>query len=362
MAGESQPTLPDEQLRAVKAASEKLQECLDKLNGILIGQEDVIYNVLTSLVAGGNVNLVGAPGLGKSKLFENTGSVLGLSSKRIQFTADLMPMDIIGTEVEDFDENGKKTFRLIEGPVFTQLLMADEINRAAPRTQSAMLQAMQDKKVTVGAVDHFLNQGFNVVATQNPIEQEGTYPLPEAQMDRFLMQINIENTTADNEKIFVKDVTSSSFDSYRELLEREANGEDILQRIKGDNAAQVAAVLGPTDLVKMRALAKTLPIGEQFLDRAIHLGRAVRNDNDEAHDDVKQKVAWGAGPRAQIAFVQAARARALIDGRGVPNVQDLAALAKPVLRHRMALQHTARARGDSLEGVIEGAVKRTLNL
>lgn len=362
MAGESQPTLPDEQLHAVKAASEKLQQCVDKLNGILIGQEDVIYNVMTSLVAGGNVNLVGAPGLGKSKLFENTGAVLGLSSKRIQFTADLMPMDIIGTEVEDVDENGKKMFRLIPGPVFTQLLMADEINRAAPRTQSALLQAMQDKKVTIDGKDYFLKQGFNVLATQNPIEQEGTYPLPEAQMDRFLMQINIQNTTADNEQKFVSDVTSASFDSYRELERREAAGEDILERIKGDNAAQVEAVLGSTDLVKMQALAKTLPVGAGFLESAINLGRSVRNDNDEVHDDVKSKVAWGAGPRAQIAFVQAARARALIDGRGVPNVQDLKALAKPVLRHRMALEHVARARGDNLDDIIDGAVERSLKL
>ena len=351
--------LPTAQVEAAKRATAQLQECADKLNTILIGQEEVIFNVLTTLAAGGNTNLVGNPGLGKSRLFENTGKVLGLDSQRIQFTSDLMPMDIIGTEVATKNENGETIFRLIEGPVFTQLLMADEINRAAPRTQSAMLQAMQDKKVTISAVDHFLKQGFNVVATQNPIEQEGTYPLPEAQMDRFLTQIHIKNTTAANEKKFVHDVTTDSFEAYQELCRREAAGEDILKRIKGDNAAEVEAVLGKTDLYKIQRLVRTLPVGDEFMDKLIALGRATRPENS---DDMAVKVAWGPGPRAQIAFMLAARARALIDGRLSPNVSDLKALAAPILGHRMALTHGARAKKETVEDTIKTAVDRTLKL
>lgn len=359
---DSNGDLSELQVKYVEEAHAKLSRCLEAMGNVLVGQQTVNSNILTTLVAGGNANLIGLPGLGKSRLFENLGPVLGLDSQRIQFTSDLMPMDILGTEVEHIDENGEKGFKLIKGPVFTQLLMADEINRAAPRTQSALLQAMQEKKVTLNGREYFLKQGFNVVATQNPIEQEGTYPLPEAQMDRFLTQITISNTTAEDEKNFIRKVTSNSFADFEALVKREAAGEDILQRTQGDNAAVVEAILNDTDLIKYQLLARTMPMGDKLYNKLINLVRAARPDSDTAHEDVKQNVSWGPGPRAQIAFMQAARARALIDGRFAPNDSDLKALAKPVLAHRMSLSHAARARGVTLDNIIDGVVKRELKL
>lgn len=394
--------MTDEQLEAVKHASEKLQAVMAELNSkVLVGQEPVVYTSMVTLTAGGNLNLVGKPGLGKSRLFENMAAAVNMDGQRIQCTADLMPSDITGYQVQDVNEDGKPILRFVEGPVFTQLCMLDEINRAAPRAQSGALQAMQDKKVTVDGVDMLLKKGFNVIATQNPVDQQGVYPLPEAQLDRFLMQIHIRNTTLENEKKFLDMVVSRSFGEYQKLVGQRValmdaarkTTEEIsdpdekvrvmhdavnqfLEREQGDNAVTVDTILGPTEMVEFQVLASTLPIGEEFYDTLCRLVRATRTESDYYEDDpdianintqIAENVEWGAGPRAQLAFLQATRARALIDGRPHPDLSDLKALAKPILRHRMRLNARAESGPSSankikLDKMIDQTVNEVLKL
>jgi MoxR-like ATPase len=297
-----------------------------QLGEVIFGQDAVIEQTLVTLLAGGHGLLIGVPGLAKTKLVESLGIVLGLDTSRIQFTPDLMPTDITGSEVMEEDAAGARAFRFIEGPVFTQLLMADEINRASPRTQSALLQAMQEKHVTVAGARYDLPGLFHVLATQNPLEQEGTYPLPEAQLDRFLLQI---------------DVGYPDLDSERRMLLATTVGEE----------AKAKRVCGPDDLLAVQALVRRMPVGEKVMDSILRLVRAARPDSE--HGEASKMIAWGPGPRAGQAFMLAARARALLDGRLAPSSDDIAALAGPVLRHRMALNFTARADGATTAGVIE---------
>jgi MoxR-like ATPase len=296
-----------------------------RLSEVIFGQDAVIEQTLVTLLAGGHGLLIGVPGLAKTKLVETLGTVLGLDTSRIQFTPDLMPTDITGSEVMEEEASGSRAFRFIEGPVFTQLLMADEINRASPRTQSALLQAMQEKHVTVAGARYDLPQPFHVLATQNPLEQEGTYPLPEAQLDRFLLQI---------------DVGYPDLESERRML---------LATTVGDEA-KAKRVCGPDDLTTAQALVRRMPVGEKVMDSILRLVRAARPDSE--HADTSGLIAWGPGPRAGQAFMLAARARALLDGRLAPSSDDIAALAGPVLRHRMALNFTARADGATTASVI----------
>jgi MoxR-like ATPase len=277
------------------------------------------------------VLLVGVPGLGKSRLVETLGVVMGLATKRIQFTPDLMPADIVGSEVLDETE-GKRAFRFVPGPVFCQLLMADEINRASPRTQSALLQAMQEQRVAIGGVEHTLPRPFHVLATQNPLEQEGTYPLPEAQLDRFLLEVNVG------------------------YPDRAAERTMILATTGGQDARPVQA-LSPEDLMIAQALVRRLPIGETVVDAILTLVRGCRPESP-GDDVVRRHVAWGPGPRAAQALMLATRARALLDGRLSPSIDDVAALARPVLRHRMALSFSARADGVVLGDVIDRLVSK----
>ena len=297
-----------------------------RLGDVIFGQDAVIEQTLVTLLAGGHGLLIGVPGLAKTKLVEALGIVLGLDTSRIQFTPDLMPTDITGSEVMEEDKSGARAFRFIEGPVFTQLLMADEINRASPRTQSALLQAMQEKHVTVAGERHDLPQLFHVLATQNPLEQEGTYPLPEAQLDRFLLQI---------------DVGYPDLDAERRMLKATTIGDE----------AKAKRVCGPDDLLAAQNLVRRMPVGEKVMESILRLVRAARPDSE--HEDTNGLIAWGPGPRAGQAFMLAARARALLDGRLAPSSDDIAALAGPVLRHRMALNFTARAEGATTAGVIE---------
>ena len=292
---------------------------------VIFGQEQVIDRALITILSGGHALLVGVPGLAKTKLVETMGTALGLDARRIQFTPDLMPSDILGTEVLEETPGGKRSFRFISGPVFAQLLMADEINRASPRTQSALLQAMQEQHITVAGARHDLPKPFHVLATQNPLEQEGTYPLPEAQLDRFLLQI---------------DVGYPGLEAERRMLLATTMGEE----------KRPQQVCVPDDLAQAQTLVRRIPVGEQVMEAILSLVRAARPDSE--HDSGGQ-IAWGPGPRASQALMLAVRARALLDGRFAPSTDDVVALAGPVLRHRMALNFAARAEGATTANVIE---------
>jgi len=317
----------DEAPKRLSATAETFAKVRAGLNAVIFGQAEVIEQTLVTLLAGGHGLLIGVPGLAKTKLVESLGIVMGLNTNRIQFTPDLMPSDITGSEVMEESISGERAFRFIRGPVFTQLLMADEINRASPRTQSALLQAMQEKHVTVAGARYDLPHLFHVLATQNPLEQEGTYPLPEAQLDRFLLQIDV---------------------GYPDL---EAERTMLLATTMGEEKAAVK-VCGPEDLSEAQALVRRLPVGQQVLDAILTLVRAARPDS-ERDTAIKSQIAWGPGPRASQALMLAVRARALLDGRLAPSTDDVAALAGPVLRHRMALNFSARAEGATTAGVIE---------
>ncbi|WP_309083257.1 MoxR family ATPase [Chelativorans sp.] len=297
---------------------------------VIFGQEAVIERVLVALLAGGHALLVGVPGLAKTKLVETLGVVLGLDARRVQFTPDLMPSDILGSEVMEQDENGRRSFRFLPGPIFAQLLMADEINRASPRTQSALLQSMQEYHVTVAGQRHDLPSPFHVLATQNPLEQEGTYPLPEAQLDRFLMQVDILYPELDAER--------------RILLETTGTGE-----------ARPANVLSPERLKEIQLLIRRMPVPESVVEAILALVRSARPG--AGHPETDRHVSWGPGPRASQALTLCARARALYDGRLAPSVDDVRALAEPVLQHRMALTFAARAEGMTVRDVIARLVK-----
>ncbi len=300
----------------------------DALSAYIFGQRTVIDQVLITLLAGGNCLLIGVPGLAKTRLVDTLGTVLGMDTKRIQFTPDLMPGDIVGTEVLEEHDDGRRTFRFVKGPVFCQLLMADEINRASPRTQSALLQAMQEHHVPVAGQRYDLPRPFHVLATQNPLEQEGTYPLPEAQLDRFLLQVDVGYPDRDSEQRMLMATTV------------------------GDEKPPTT-VLTPDVLMRAQALVRRLPVGEKVVQSILGLVRSGRPD-DGASDTVRNFVAWGPSPRASQAFMLAIRARALLEGRFAPSVDDVIALAHPIMRHRMALNFSARAEGATIKQVIDG--------
>ncbi|HKJ74443.1 MAG TPA: MoxR family ATPase [Alphaproteobacteria bacterium] len=303
-----------------------------EISKVIFGQKTVIDLSLTTLLAGGHALLVGVPGLAKTRLAETLGAVLGLDEKRVQFTPDLMPSDILGSEVLEQSDTGERAFRFIKGPVFSQLLMADEINRASPRTQSALLQSMQEKQVSIAGTRHDLPKPFHVLATQNPLEQEGTYPLPEAQLDRFLMQIDVEYPDEQAER-------------------------DMLISTTGPVQEQARAVLSATQLMRAQALVRQIPTGEQVVDTILEIVRSAR-PTDDADDYVRRHVAWGPGPRASQALLLGVRARALLEGRLAPSVDDVIALAPPILRHRMALTFTARADGLTIDGVVGDLLRK----
>src|SRR5215470_8950107 len=311
----------------VEALGGRLSLVRERIGEIIFAQRAVVAQALITLLSGGHGLLIGVPGLAKPRLVETIGTTLGLADKRIQCTPDLMPADILGSEVLEESETGRRSFRFIRGPVFCQLLMADEINRASPRTQSALLQAMQEGRVSIAGQYHPLPQPFHVLATQNPLEQEGTYPLPEAQLDRFLLQIDVDYTDRDAERQMLLATTGVIEDRPRPAM----------------NVAE---------LVAAQRLVRRIPVGESVVEAILTLVRAGRPDS-AASAEIKRHVGWGPGPRASQALMLATRARALIDGRLSPSVDDVIALAPPVLRHRMALNFAARADGITLSQVIE---------
>jgi MoxR-like ATPase len=317
--------------QALVAEAEALAGRLAGVRGavgrIIFGQESVVEQTLITLLSGGHALLVGVPGLGKTRLVETLGTVLGLDAKRVQFTPDLMPADILGSEVLEEREDGRRAFRFLRGPVFCQLLMADEINRASPRTQSALLQAMQEHRVAVAGEMHALPAPFHVLATQNPIEQEGTYPLPEAQLDRFLLEVEVSYPDAEAERAMLLATTGAQ------------------------NLRPVQAMTGP-ELIAAQALIRRIPVGEGVLDAILRLVRNARPEESPI-ESVRRNLSWGPGPRAAQALMLATRARAVLDGRLSPSIDDVLALAEPVLRHRMALNFAARADGVRLPEVID---------
>jgi MoxR-like ATPase len=324
-AGEAIEKLDDMIVRQAEATGAQVAAAKAAIGKVIFGQERVVEQALMTVLSGGHALLVGLPGLAKTKLVETMGIVLGLDARRIQFTPDLMPSDIVGSEVLEEAPGGKRSFRFIPGPIFAQLLMADEINRASPRTQSALLQAMQELHVSVGGNRHDVPRPFHVLATQNPIEQEGTYPLPEAQLDRFLMQIDVPYPDLENERKIIFDTTGAEESKPKQTLTAE-------------------------ELIAAQRLVRRLPVGESVVNAILSLVRSARPDADNG--DISKLIAWGPSPRASQALMLVARARALIDGRLSPSIDDVLDMAEPILKHRMALSFAARADGETVEGVI----------
>jgi len=325
MADENKSTIPD-----MDRASETLARVKTEIGKAVFGQDAVVEQALCAVLAGGHALLIGAPGLAKTRLVDSLGTALGLDTARVQFTPDLMPGDILGSEVLDTGQDGQRAFRFIKGPIFTSLLMADEINRASPRTQSALLQAMQEHHVTVAGQRYDLPEPFHVLATQNPIEQEGTYPLPEAQLDRFLLKI---------------DVTYPALETERR----------ILIETTGTEAHQVQSALEPGELQHLQKIVRQMPVGEAVLDRILAIVRQARPE--QSTDPVVRRVVdWGPSPRAGQALMLACRARALLRARMAPSLEDVEALAEPCLGHRMGLKYDPVGDAPSLSGLINSLV------
>lgn len=318
---------PSEVVAAIEALGHRLRAVRERIGRVIFGQSQVVDHSLITLLGGGHALLIGVPGLAKTLLVETLGHVLGVDAKRIQCTPDLMPADILGSEVLEESETGRRSFRFIAGPVFCQLLMADEINRASPRTQSALLQAMQEHRVSVAGAYHPLPAPFHVLATQNPLEQEGTYPLPEAQLDRFLMQI---------------DVGYPDIEAERRML----------IATTGIDPEKPAQAMSAEELRAAQRLLRRVPVGDSVIEAILQLVRAGRPDTSEI-PEVQKHVAWGPGPRASQALMLAIRARAILDGRFAPSIDDVLSLAHPVLKHRMALNFAARADGITIDKVID---------
>ena len=325
--------MADDLLHEIEGLGARLGEARAAIATRILGQERVVDLTLAAMLSGGHALLMGLPGLGKTRLVETLSTVMGLSGNRIQFTPDLMPSDILGSEVLETASDGGRVFRFIEGPIFAQLLMADEINRASPRTQSALLQAMQEREVTVAGQTRPLPRPFHVLATQNPLEQEGTYPLPEAQLDRFLVKVDVAYPDRATERAIVLATT-------------------------GAEEAEARAVFDPATLIAAQSVVRRMPVGESVVEAVLDLVRACRPDGEDAPEAVRSHVAWGPGPRAAQALMLMVRAQALLDGRLAPDMSDVASLAQPVLGHRMALSFAARAEGIVLDELIAEVADR----
>ena len=313
-------------VKEADAAVELLGKVRAEIGKVVFGQDRVVELTMATILAGGHALLIGAPGLAKTKLVETTARALGLDWGRVQFTPDLMPSDILGSEILDDSAEGR-SFRFVKGPIFTSLLMADEINRASPRTQSALLQAMQERHVTVAGASYDLPKPFHVLATQNPIEQEGTYPLPEAQLDRFLLKVDVDYPDAETER-------------------------RILVETTGLQDQVVRPVLNAEKLIALQTLVRRMPVPETVLEAIIRLVRSARPEQSD-HAQVKKRVDWGPSPRAGQALMLAARSRALLRGRLAPSLDDIEALAEPALGHRMALAYDPTGQGGTLSSLIQ---------
>lgn len=311
-------------VEAVEAFVEKYKLLRSEISKVIVGQDDIVKNTLISIFSQGHVLLVGVPGLAKTLLVNTISNVLGLNYNRIQFTPDLMPSDIIGTEI--LDEHRK--FKFIQGPVFANIILADEINRTPPKTQAALLEAMQEKSVTVAGTEYKLNEPFFVLATQNPIEQEGTYPLPEAQLDRFMFNLILDYPSASEELDIVKRTTSGLASSVNEII----NAEEILF---------------------FQKLLRKIPVSDNVMEYAVNLASKTRPNTQLAHPWANDFLVWGAGPRASQFLIIGAKAHAAISGKFSPDIEDVKAIALPVLRHRIVRNYKAEAEGISVDKLIK---------
>ena len=300
-----------------------------EIGKVIIGQENILEHLLIALLSQGHTLLVGVPGLAKTLIIKTLSDILDLSFKRIQFTPDLMPSDITGTELIDIDNNtGQRSFRFFKGPVFANIVLADEINRTPPKTQSALLEAMQEHKVTAGGKSYDLDEPFFVLATQNPIEQEGTYPLPEAQLDRFMFNLEIEYPSSEDEISIVRGTTTS-------------------------DKTNLNAVITKSEISLLQDLIKRVPSSDNVVEYAVKLSASTRPQSELAPDFIKKTVDWGAGPRASQYLVLGAKAKAVLDGRPSPNISDVKSLAAPILRHRVLPNFNAEADGLKVENIID---------
>lgn len=311
-----------------KALVEKYGRLREEIGKVIVGQEEVIHNTVLSIFCQGHVLLVGVPGLAKTLLVNTIGQALGLSFSRIQFTPDLMPSDIVGTEI--LDES--RQFRFIKGPVFANIVLADEINRTPPKTQAALLEAMQEKCITVSGKTYRLQEPFFVLATQNPIEQEGTYPLPEAQLDRFMFNLLLD------------------YPSYREEV-------DIVKNTTVGKEVQVNPVLSPEEIVYFQQLVRRVPVSDHVYEYAVSLSAKTRPGTEAAHEWANRFLSWGAGPRASQYLIIGAKANALLSGKYAPDIEDVRHVAIPILRHRIIRNYTAEAEGVSIEAIIQELMK-----
>jgi MoxR-like ATPase len=308
--------------------SQTRSQMIEQLGRVIVGQRDVIDQILAAVFTRGHCLLVGVPGLAKTLLVSSISNILDLGFKRIQFTPDLMPSDITGTTVLDETDTGRREFRFVRGPIFASIILADEINRTPPKTQAALLQAMQERQVTVGQETYNLPDPFFVIATQNPIEQEGTYPLPEAQLDRFMFNIKVDYPSLEEEK-------------------------RILATTTKDEAPELTKVLSSKAIVNMQKLVRSVPVGDYVIDYVTRLVRATRPKDPTAPDVVKKMVDWGAGPRAGQFLIHGGKAMAAMDGRFSVAIDDIKKVAIPVLRHRLSTNFQAQAEGKTSEDIIQ---------
>ena len=326
--------LRERDLAAVRTLHDAHRRILDEVRKVIVGQEQVVDELLTALFSRGHALLVGVPGLAKTLMVSTIANCLSLRFHRIQFTPDLMPADITGTEViQDDPVSGERRFKFLQGPVFANLILADEINRTPPKTQAALLEAMQEKKVSIGGEDHFLEEPFFVLATQNPIEQEGTYPLPEAQLDRFLFMIMVDYPTDDEELA-------------------------IMRLASGDEEPSVEPVLSGEEIVQLQRVVRCVPVADHIFEYARAVVRATRPNTPAAPDFVNQWVQWGAGPRASLNLIVAGKARAVLHGHYHVSCDDIEALAYPVLRHRIICNFTAQSEGITRDEVVRRLLER----
>lgn len=327
-------TTPPSDVTQVEALHEARNHIVEQIGRRVIGQSDVIDHLLITLFAGGHGLFVGVPGLAKTLLIHTLADALELTFNRIQFTPDLMPSDITGTDIIQQDERGGRQFEFVKGPVFCNILLADEINRTPPKTQAALLQSMQEKQVTAGGRTFQLQPPFHVFATQNPIEQEGTYPLPEAQLDRFMMMLHIDYPTADEEAEVVRQTTTTQ-------------------------TATIKPVLSPEEIIAFQSLVLRVPIADPLVNDVVKLVRKTRPSDPSAPSDIKEFTTYGAGPRAAQHLVLAAKSRAILSGRLAVDSQDIRALAKPILRHRILTNFHAEARKITPDDLIGSILETT---
>ena len=322
-------TETQQDLMAFEKLTKTKESFFKEIGKVIIGQENILEHLLIALLSQGHTLLVGVPGLAKTLIIKTLSDILDLSFKRIQFTPDLMPSDITGTELIDIDNNtGQRSFRFFKGPVFANIVLADEINRTPPKTQSALLEAMQEHKVTAGGKSYDLDEPFFVLATQNPIEQEGTYPLPEAQLDRFMFNLEIEYPSSKEEISIVRGTTSS-------------------------NKTNLNAVITKSEISLLQDLIRRVPSSDNVVEYAVRLSASTRPQSELAPDFIKKTVDWGAGPRASQYLVLGAKAKAVLDGRPSPNISDVKSLAAPILRHRVLPNFNAEADGLKVENIID---------